>query len=504
MSGSHMETSVVDSASAGGVAPFEKAVDAETGTSVDGDSSLQDISMSGSTAPQQDECWICREDGKNEKLIRPCACRGSMGGVHRSCVETWIARQRESSEGCGSAPECPVCHQEYFGEERQPGILAWGLSICRDVARHVARSVVLILVLSGYWAAGQDDWLYSWQRIALLAVTALFWISKLVVLFASLPLSLEPPTGVWHFVVTTRPIDIGGLFGEVLATLCIVTFWIICDTVSLLFLYPYLGLLAVVLGKVVWTYFGRECRGIVASSSTAPCVQGIESPAAIISGLYMLFDPRDVVAHGFVAIAASVMVFSCSSQTPLLVLFAAHSATLLLCILEMLFVGTLSWQTGKRWAPLVQMALFSTYAANLLRLLLPQFVSVPWSWTLLGASSGWMFFILLVSIIVNRGVLAQQFQKWQQRHGRFHLSGRGAQRRHTPGARAVARGAPAAVPRETMVAAAVESAARETRSGTAILEHHVWIAEQIMIQPTIGHSAIDSVSLNVNSTQCPP
>ena len=36
------------------------------------------------------ECWICREDGSQEPLIQPCACTGSMSGVHASCVEQWI------------------------------------------------------------------------------------------------------------------------------------------------------------------------------------------------------------------------------------------------------------------------------------------------------------------------------------------------------------------------------------------------------------------------------
>ena len=58
------------------------------------------------------ECWICRETGGSEPLIHPCSCRGSMSGVHATCVEEWVAHHRRTAADA-EAPRCSVCHQPY-------------------------------------------------------------------------------------------------------------------------------------------------------------------------------------------------------------------------------------------------------------------------------------------------------------------------------------------------------------------------------------------------------
>ena len=59
------------------------------------------------------ECWICR-DVTDEPLIQPCRCRGSMSGVHASCVEEWIRSHRRTARD-DAPPRCSVCHQPYQG-----------------------------------------------------------------------------------------------------------------------------------------------------------------------------------------------------------------------------------------------------------------------------------------------------------------------------------------------------------------------------------------------------
>merc|ERR1719443_2289380 len=71
-----------------------------------------------------DECWICREDGSSEPLIQPCACRGSMSGVHASCVEEWVRHHRQNAIN-NAAPRCSVCHQPYSGQEVRPGVVGF-------------------------------------------------------------------------------------------------------------------------------------------------------------------------------------------------------------------------------------------------------------------------------------------------------------------------------------------------------------------------------------------
>ena len=34
---------------------------------------------------------------RQEPLVQPCQCRGSMGGVHASCVEAWVEYHRRNS-----------------------------------------------------------------------------------------------------------------------------------------------------------------------------------------------------------------------------------------------------------------------------------------------------------------------------------------------------------------------------------------------------------------------
>ncbi|CAK0807416.1 unnamed protein product [Prorocentrum cordatum] len=94
-------------------------------------------------------------DASAEPIIQPCACRGSMSGVHTSCVETWIAHHRANAIN-DEVPKCTVCNQPYSGTERRPGALLYARHICRGVARSLSRSVLLVLYLIGYWAAAQE------------------------------------------------------------------------------------------------------------------------------------------------------------------------------------------------------------------------------------------------------------------------------------------------------------------------------------------------------------
>ncbi|RNF03838.1 putative Zn-finger protein [Trypanosoma rangeli] len=54
------------------------------------------------------ECWICRLGGstvQNPLITNVCKCRGSVGWVHRECIDTWVLSQNRSN--------CPSCGAEY-------------------------------------------------------------------------------------------------------------------------------------------------------------------------------------------------------------------------------------------------------------------------------------------------------------------------------------------------------------------------------------------------------
>ncbi|KAH7959777.1 hypothetical protein HPB49_013765 [Dermacentor silvarum] len=64
--------------------------------------SLDSVSLSSDGAPA---CRICFFGGGKEPLLEPCNCRGTIGFVHRECLELWIQRTVN--------PQCQVCHFQY-------------------------------------------------------------------------------------------------------------------------------------------------------------------------------------------------------------------------------------------------------------------------------------------------------------------------------------------------------------------------------------------------------
>lgn len=52
-------------------------------------------------------CRVCHNTGgkKNEPLHRVCWCKGTMGEVHKSCLETWLSAV--------FSDRCPICHYHF-------------------------------------------------------------------------------------------------------------------------------------------------------------------------------------------------------------------------------------------------------------------------------------------------------------------------------------------------------------------------------------------------------
>lgn len=67
------------------------------------------------------ECWVCCDQSSSEPLIRPCKCRGTMTGVHATCMEKWISSQRVKGSATAK-PVCPVCETPYIGMNTKPGL----------------------------------------------------------------------------------------------------------------------------------------------------------------------------------------------------------------------------------------------------------------------------------------------------------------------------------------------------------------------------------------------
>ncbi|KAK4875827.1 hypothetical protein RN001_012249 [Aquatica leii] len=53
-------------------------------------------------------CRICYDGDKDEPIITPCRCKGTVAFVHRTCLETWLAESNSTS--------CELCHYVYRTE----------------------------------------------------------------------------------------------------------------------------------------------------------------------------------------------------------------------------------------------------------------------------------------------------------------------------------------------------------------------------------------------------
>ncbi|NWR76469.1 MARH2 ligase, partial [Centropus unirufus] len=67
-------------------------------------------------------CRICHEGGNGEGLLSPCDCTGTLGTVHKSCLEKWLSSSNTSY--------CELCHTEFVVERRPRPLTEVPLSSC--------------------------------------------------------------------------------------------------------------------------------------------------------------------------------------------------------------------------------------------------------------------------------------------------------------------------------------------------------------------------------------
>lgn len=62
-------------------------------------------------------CRICHEGANGESLLSPCGCTGTLGAVHKSCLERWLSSSNTSY--------CELCHTEFAVEKRSRSLTEW-------------------------------------------------------------------------------------------------------------------------------------------------------------------------------------------------------------------------------------------------------------------------------------------------------------------------------------------------------------------------------------------
>ena len=74
------------------------------------------VRMKSPIAPEGASCWICLEEGPDEKshpLMRNCACRGEASGfAHASCVAKYLVIQEKKKQDRNLYGDtCKNCNQ---------------------------------------------------------------------------------------------------------------------------------------------------------------------------------------------------------------------------------------------------------------------------------------------------------------------------------------------------------------------------------------------------------
>jgi len=164
----------------------EKVVSVPTSPPASSWSYLRDSSALSQSSKNSSSvfCRICHEgESGGERLISPCLCSGSVGLLHRSCIERWLSSVNKDT--------CELCHQKYRVSRHSRPFSSWLLSpaVGDDQRNLVGDTVCFILLtplttISAYLcASGASYYLHQIKKseaVGLLALAALLILIYLV------------------------------------------------------------------------------------------------------------------------------------------------------------------------------------------------------------------------------------------------------------------------------------------------------------------------------------
>eukprot|EP00421_Protoceratium_reticulatum_P001453 CAMPEP_0168368482 /NCGR_PEP_ID=MMETSP0228-20121227/6273_1 /TAXON_ID=133427 /ORGANISM="Protoceratium reticulatum, Strain CCCM 535 (=CCMP 1889)" /LENGTH=667 /DNA_ID=CAMNT_0008381329 /DNA_START=27 /DNA_END=2027 /DNA_ORIENTATION=- len=372
----------------------------------------------------REECWICREDASDEPLINPCACRGSMSGVHASCVEAWIGHHRQNAAG-DEAPKCSVCGQPYSGSERRPGVAAFARHLCDDFARQAVRSGLLVALLIAYWTAAQPGLVPVMVRILLFVLSGTQFLYKATVLSVSLPRGRLPPDNFLRVCFTGDFKLVAVHIAETMAVLAIAGLWCIYGQLQYYFVLPLSLLVVMPLLSLLLRQRSSPCSSRNFTTAAFVLASPFLLVAYVVKTLWQnpqrLADPFDGLVHVVVPLAVLPLCWFCVNSIPVVMLWAVHCLVLLLGLVERGFVHRAKWKDGRIWWIFMQLSVLATYVANLLHNFSEGFLKDDPSYLVFGMSCTWLFLCCSISLWVNWGLCVEQFRTWQNRNGSFTI-----------------------------------------------------------------------------------
>ncbi|KAK1800507.1 hypothetical protein P4O66_005728, partial [Electrophorus voltai] len=98
-------------------------------------------------------CRICHDGGGQEELLSPCECTGTLGTIHRSCLEHWLS--------ASSTSFCELCHFQFSVQRKaRPLLEVHSLVAMLSGSREVMRRDDGTLHL----AVTESSWEWGWLR----------------------------------------------------------------------------------------------------------------------------------------------------------------------------------------------------------------------------------------------------------------------------------------------------------------------------------------------------
>ncbi|CAJ1357036.1 unnamed protein product [Effrenium voratum] len=356
------------------------------------------------------ECWICR-DVTAEPLIQPCRCRGSMSGVHASCVEEWIRIHRRTAN-TDAPPQCSVCHEPYHGSERMPGVRDFLAHTCQDMGSRCLRTVLLVFMLLAYQVCAMDDNLLLPLRVGFFTFFGLLFVYRVLVLLVSLPAHRLPPAQPLVRFFVSEPTQLALHIAEAFTTLLVMTTWAASGFLDWRFYLPFGVTGAFLAAKLFYRRPSAEC--------CRRCGHGflfiLMLPLILIWGIFVLcrkyrhlvLHPLGPGLHICAAIAVIPMAFTLQSNLALLILWGTHALFAVASLVELFCIQKFRWKKGFFWLLLVQVAVMACYTANLC--VFPAGVGNQQQSVIIvtGSSFSWLLLLIFLSLKVNWQLCMQQ------------------------------------------------------------------------------------------------
>uniref|UniRef100_A0A7S4VTP1 RING-CH-type domain-containing protein n=1 Tax=Alexandrium monilatum TaxID=311494 RepID=A0A7S4VTP1_9DINO len=397
------------------------------------------------------ECWICHDRESPEPLLQPCACRGSMSGVHASCIESWVRHHARSAPGSGP-PSCPVCRQPYRGRNEVPGVgsfLCHWLRLALRVVVQLALLVAYVISVTGLRDGPCAGWRCALEILVVAAFCTAFF-SKILVLTASFPRFQPPPCRQLQFFVVTDPRVLQLHMTEVMTAVFTVLRMAPLAAVPLLVATALpvarclrgrlhvgarrlrcLGVFALAVGATLAAALALRAHSpkllnavglVLATCWVAACA------LLLLSCIVATIHPLNAGPHALVAIALSlVRIFAPKERGTLVAIFLAHSALLAIGLSEKAFRNKLRWRANFAWLLSLDVAILTWVLCNSSDkrseggdgkrrrgdgeepLMFP-------------VSTAWMLLLGTMVLAVNWEIWVRRpFRSWQSRHAAFRL-----------------------------------------------------------------------------------